>query len=294
MQRKTSATLELVLAGAIWGFGFVATVWALSSWAPLQVSFMRFLIAAIAGLSLSWLKNRALFNNLKHRIKEIKIGLMAGSFLGATLLLQTIGLKYTSASNSGFITTLYIIEVPLLAAVWLGHKIGRSIVFSIMAGLLGTYLLVDADIARLNYGDIMTFLCSITAATHIVFLGRVAKHIKDPFEFNNWQSIGAFLTIGIIGSFHTEPVQLDASLLSWISLIFISLVASVYAFTLQIKAQKTLSPTTSSLLFLLESPFAALFAFLFLNEQFTGLKIAGALLIIAAGVLAVKSENQNV
>src|SRR5437868_1926601 len=105
------AVLELIFAGALWGFGFVATQWALTTWNPQGVLLWRFAGAVVLGevLHLFFRRGQASSSQWK---KDFKRALPAGILLGTFILLQTIGLQYTSATKSGFITTLYVIFVP--------------------------------------------------------------------------------------------------------------------------------------------------------------------------------------
>lgn len=107
---KNRAAAELIFAGVLWGFGFVATLWALRAFTPVETLVYRFILAGLIGEVLFLIFKGPRFSSLR---TEVMRALPAGLLLGAMLLLQTIGLKYTTATKSGFLTSLYVILVPL-------------------------------------------------------------------------------------------------------------------------------------------------------------------------------------
>lgn len=110
---KKTAVIELIFAGAIWGFGFVAAVWALNDFTPTETLVYRFLAATAMGELLFLISNKIAKKPSLHSAKEdFLLAIPAGSLLGGLLLFQTIGLKYTTATKSSFITSLYVIFVP--------------------------------------------------------------------------------------------------------------------------------------------------------------------------------------
>lgn len=283
------ATIELIFAGAAWGFGFVATAWALQELTPTEVLFWRFFLAAGVGFLIYY----ATAKNRTASVKEsIPIpAVWGGVLLGFTLVFQTWGLKFTTATNSGFLTTLYVIEVPLIAAIWLKHKILKEHIFAIIIAIIGTGLMVEVQKIKINPGDLLTVLCSLFAALHIVYVGKVSQKIKNVFQFNNVQSATALLMMSFL-YFPQANKSFSVGLLTISGLLFLGLIASLIAFALQVRSQQVLSPTVSSLLFLLESPFAAFFGFLFLAETINFSQLLGAILILIAGAVAIFAETK--
>lgn len=281
---KNRAALEMIFAGALWGFGFVATVWALEAFTPVETLFFRFVIASIIGEILYLIIKGPNFTSLR---EEILRALPAGLFLGGLLLLQTIGLKYTTATKSGFLTSLYVILVPLFNT-WFFKSSGnwKNYVLTSLA-LLGTFILVDANLTGINTGDLWTLGCSVFGAFHIIYIGRISNKVGNAFRFNNFQSAWCLLAL--------TPLLLTQERSAWnvtdlkpiLGILCLGLGSSIIAFYLQIRTQKVLSDSTASMLFLLESPFAALFGFLILNERLSWFQASGALLILIASVLQI-------
>jgi drug/metabolite transporter (DMT)-like permease len=280
---QAQATAELVLAGVLWGFGFVATVWALGAMAPLALTGWRFVIAASIGFLICWLRP-----GFRRHLSREQFWLAAppGLLLAALLVFQTWGLKFTTATKSSFITTLYVLMVPILESTWLRRKLSMVHYFAVAAALIGTLLICDLPgELGLNRGDLLTFIASVFATVHIVWFGVIGNRIKDSFVFNTFQSFWAGV-IPLLLTFALEPMpDLHAPGQAWFGFVFLALGSTLVAFALQIHAQKVLSPSLASLLFLLESPFATLFAVLLLSESLQSHQWLGAgLILLAAGL----------
>ncbi|WP_413557565.1 DMT family transporter [Bdellovibrio sp. HCB209] len=284
MTTKNRAAIELIIAGALWGFGFVATVWALRGFTPTETLVYRFLIASVFGELLYLLMRGPRLTTAKD---DFKRALPAGFFLGTMLLLQTIGLQDTTATKSGFITSLYVILVPLLNTVlfksrssWINYALA-------LVALVGTFILMDANLSDVNSGDLWTLACSVMAAGHIIYIGKISNKVGNAFRFNNFQSIWVLLMITPLLLTQNHFTYQNVPWEAWWGVLALGMGSSVIAFSIQIRAQKTLSDSTASMIFLLESPFAALFGFLLLQERLSWFQGIGALIIMAASILQI-------
>ncbi len=288
---KQRAALELLFAGALWGFGFVATTWSLQLFSPAELLAYRFVIAFLVGEGIYFLLRRGRFHAPTK--SDLIYSLGAGFLLGGLLVLQTVGLQYTTATNSGFITTLYVIFVPVFSHLIFKHEVTAVLYFYVLVALLGMLLLVGLDIHHLNKGDLWTLACSFVAAFHILYIGKVSPRVQDSFRFNNLQSLGAlvFLAPLLLQQEHFH-LQFDFSR-AWGGVLMLALGSSLIGFFIQIRSQKVLSNTTASMLFLLESPFAFLFGFLLLGERLNGKQFLGACLIILASILTIRWEQTS-
>lgn len=276
---KQRAAFELILAGALWGFGFVAVVWALEVYSPTQVLFLRFIIAFVAGELL----RRIIWNSGRFfpNWKQAKISTISGLFLGLMLLFQTIGLQTTTASKSGFLTSLYVVFVPLLNTVFFKKHLSWQALACLIVSLTGLILILGSPQQGWVVGDFWTLLCALFAAIHIMYIGFQAKTASamSPLLFNNYQNLAALVLMSLL----LKPEDLNfpsLSLLPTIGLFIVGLGGSLLAFTIQVRAQKFLSDTTASMIFLLESPFAFFFAWIFLGENFSSSQSLGALFIL--------------
>lgn len=292
LSTRFQAILELVLAGTLWGFGFVATVWALQTLSTPAIIFYRFFGAFFIGIVLLfiWRKPAGLLKS------EALLTLSPGLILCLMLLFQTYGLQMTTATNSGFITTLYVIWVPLFRFVYHRERMGWLYWLSVAMALLGTLLILNwnsFDPQHLNAGDFLTLICSLLAAYHIIIVGKRAPLSQNDFAFNTfqsmWTALPCLLLIPISENFQVfqkgswNLFALDS--LGWIGMISLTLGSSLIAFFLQVRAQRVLSPSTASLLFLLESPVSFFFAFTLLGERLSSLQLFGAFLILLSCAL---------
>lgn len=278
---KKQASIELIVAGVLWGFGFVATVWALRSFTPLETTVYRFVLATILGEALYLIFRGPQFRSAK---ADLFLALPAGVFLGGLLLTQTIGLKYTTATKSGFITSLYVILVPLLSTLFFRVRLRWFNYALAISALIGTYILMDSNLSDVNVGDLWTLACSVMASIHIIYIGRVSGKIGNAFRFNNFQSLWILLIVAPL-LFTQDHITVNTSdIQSWLGLLSLGICSSIIAFYLQIRSQRVLSDTTASMLFLLESPFAALFGFWLLNERLSLFQAFGALIILASAM----------
>jgi drug/metabolite transporter (DMT)-like permease len=294
------AVLALVCASVIWGTSFTFTRWALEDFSTTTLIFWRFFIAFLLGEFLLFVFQKKSYQN-SH--SDIKLASTAGLFLGGSILLQTHGLHTTTATNSSFITSLYVVIVPIIAFLFFKHKLK---IHHIILGLLafaGMGLLLNLQGEKsflrgelFNWGDLLTLFCAIAASFHIILVGQSANIAKSAFRFNNYQSFWSLLLVipFLIYEMMFKNISLwpeTFHLRSVVSLLIMAVMASIFAFYLQIKAQKILSNTTSSLLCLLEAPNAFLFAAFFLGEKLDYIQLIGVVIILSSSFFSVYMDR---
>ena len=289
---KIWASSDLILAAGLWGFGFIASAWALEALTPLEITFLRFALAVLVGLPfiLSAPVRQALRSNLK-------LSFLPAIWLLGTLIFQTWGLRFTTPTKSGFVTTLYVVIVPILEAVVSRRHLSWKMWSCVAIALAGTALIVGVGVTDLNVGDLLTLISAFFAATQIYWMGEVSRKIRFPFAFNVAQSFCAAvlcapfvnmpLLMNKIGRLQEFPAHV------WWGMLSLSVGSTVIAFYLQVRAQAKLSPTVSSLLFLLESPFAMIFAILLMNEVLSATEALGAALIFTSAIAATLIESRQ-
>jgi drug/metabolite transporter (DMT)-like permease len=271
----------------------------LESFSTTQLLFWRFLIAFVLGEILFFIFNK---NEIQSSFSDAKISVIPGVALGLSLIAQTYGLIYTTATNSGFITSLYVVILPFIAFLFFRHKISlRHFLLGFLAfGGMGLMLNLNwADLSGqgssvqiLNRGDLITLMAAVTAAIQILFIGTVSKKIKNSFRYNNYQSFWTLITVlpFLIFEMMTSSMRLvpfEPSTKSIYSLLALTILVSIIAFSLQVLSQKKLSATTASMLCLLEGPFAFLFAAFFLNESLNIQQSVGVFIILFCSALTI-------
>lgn len=292
--KRLSGVLELVFAGSLWGFGFVAAIWGLQAWGPMTLTALRFSLALIVGYSVS-LMIPSLRSSISY--KNLKLAFIPGMLLCGTLLLQTWGLKYTSATKSSFITCFYVLAVPILELIWLRRRLPRYHFVFVLLALFGLALICDlASLWRTpealgslesqrqhwNIGDLLTLACALCASGHILWFAFIHEKIESSFVFNLSQTTWALLPVALLSCFETQPRWEQIPSLSIAGLCSLAFGSTLIAFALQIRAQKSISPSLAALLFLLESPFATIFAIIILGETLRPFQWLGAALILVA------------
>lgn len=282
--------IELVIAGALWGFAFTATAWTLKGIDVPALLFYRFAAATVFGL-LPLLVMRKTRVGLWSLIKsEGRTAWRPGVWLFLTIAFQAFGMLTTTATKSAFITTLYVVMVPF-AALYTGQDKMRMRHFVWVAlALIGVALFQDLEINNWSIGDTLTLGAAAGATFHILSVAKWAPLSKSPYILNLWQMFWSAALAPLLFMFgpRWDLRQLDG--LGIFGLLMMIFGAGLIAFYFQVRAQEKIPPNLASLLFLLESPFSALFAFWLLHERFTPLQWLGGAVILAACAAAILTE----
>lgn len=297
MNSSLRGMLLLLFATAMWGLGFIGTRWTFELYSPYWSNALRFLFAGILSIPFlvymkTWKQKKQLW------IDSFSLSLLL--FTGQ--LLQTYGIKLTTIAKSSFITTLYVIFTPIVTKYLFSEKQHYSYWLLVLLALMGMALLCNLNIQNINLGDVLTLFCSLFYALHIIFTGVFVSRGHNPFELNFLQCLFVGILSCLIGLFMDNKPEITKLLImpdnfigsAIAGFIIVSIFSSLIAFGIQALAQKTIAASTASLIFLLESPFATLFAYCLLDESMTRLEIMGALLIlIAIGLLPVSLERSQ-
>ena len=278
---RLKADLTLLFVTILWGSAFAVMRVATGHGSIFYLNGLRFLLAALVLLPFARL--RGSFN----RSNLVYYGL-AGLALYVAIALQQAGLATTTAGNAGFITSLYVIIVPLI--MWLVWKEKPSPLMgaAVLMAVAGAFLLSSAGSLPIQRGDIFIFIGSFFWALHVVVVSRVqGKMDALPFAF------GQFAVCGLLnlltGPFVEHPAAED--MLALIpAILYTGVVSIAIGFTLQVIAQKHTPANDAALIMSMESVFAVLFGWLFLHENLLPVQIGGCILILA-GVVLVQVKN---
>jgi drug/metabolite transporter (DMT)-like permease len=282
---RWQADAALALVAVIWGSTFVIVKQALADVSTFYFLFLRFVLA---GLCLVLLFAPA-FRKMPWRDigRGLGGGAVAGLFLWLGYILQTVGLKYTTAGNSGFLTGLYIVLVPLISAAALRKRpTGREVVGIAIAtgGMVVMTLPSLAENFTMNRGDLLTVGCAVAFAFHLLTVGYYSQRLKT--EVLALGQIGCAAILSGL-SLPLEPLHVTWSRAVWIAIILTAIFATAAAFALQTWAQRYTTPTRTALIFALEPVVALVTAVSLGGEALTLYAVAGGALILA-GILAVE------
>ncbi|MCD6444305.1 DMT family transporter [Candidatus Bathyarchaeota archaeon] len=276
-KEELKGRIMLVLLAASWGGTFPAMKIAVLDLDVFFFLLLRFCVALATFIPLLALTRRRMAPDLRG------LGLGAVVFLG--FLFQVFGLKYTSAINSAFITSLNTPLVPLLGFLIFHRKPGLKAVLGIVIGMLGLMLLTGAyEMKTVSIGDLLTFICAFLWALQILLVDKVAKKV-DALELAYSEAISVF-ALSTIFSLSAGEVWKTPSEDATIAVIYTGAVATAFAFYAQAWAQRRVTPEIAGLLLLLEPVFASVFAFITLGEALNLIETLGAILILLGIVIS--------
>jgi len=293
--RSHELTAHLLLVGVVlvWGATFPVVKAALAYATPLAFNLTRMALAALVLAAINHASLRGLFRRAGR--PALAYGLAAGLFMALGYQLQTVGLKYTTPSKSGFITGLVVVLVPLLSAVpGIAHNGDPKPGWAAFAGaglaFLGLAMLTipagsGADVVRgLGLGEWLTLGCAVAFAFHLLTLARAATKVGARTLGTlqvGFCALAMLVTLPLGG----RPVlHLNATVIA--ALAITALLGTAVAFTVQSYAQQRLPATHTALILTLEPVFAWLASLLFLGERLGPRSLLGAGLILAGILLA--------
>jgi len=266
------ADLGLVYCAAVWGATFYMVKDALSGVDPVAMVAHRFLLSAL--LLAPWALVRP------GRGRHLKESLILAVLLFLLYTTQTIGLGFTSASNSGFITGLFVIFVPIFLLFF--YRKSPTVVqwVSSVLALLGLWMLTGG-ISSVNFGDVITLVAAATYAGHLLATDQYVRADADAvvLAFHQFWMTGLMALVYCLASGRSLAVTGDSAAGT---IAFLAVVPTLSAFFIQMWAQKVTAPVKVSLIFSLEPVFGAVFAWTLGGELFVPARAAGGGLIVAA------------
>ena len=208
-----------------------------------------------------------------------------GLILYLGVIIQQVGIKYTTVTNASFLTALYVPLVPVFALI-LWRRPPHWVIWPSATGcLVGTYFLSGGDLAALNIGDIWVIGSALFWALHVLFIGRVVSKTQQPVLLATVQfAICAILATA--AAFVLESPDLTSLELAMDGILYAGLVSVGVGFTLQVVAQRHTPPADTAILLSMEAVFAAAAGAWFLDERLPALGLAGAGLILASVLAA--------
>lgn len=286
MSKTKIYLLLLVLGTAFWGISFPISKEAFETVHPYTFMFYRFFIAALA-LSLIFYKQVLNINK-----STLKKGLISGTFLFMGICWQTVGLKYTSASNAAFIAGIEVVLIPVFAFLFMKRKIQPNIILACALALAGLYIIaLSSGLSNFRIGDLMVFIGSLSYSAYVLYVGKIstvgesAKKSVDARSLVVLQLLvcsvmSSILAITTQGG--VSAIALPLSTEIWKTLLFVGIFSTGFMYCIQNLAQRYIAPEKIALTYLCEPIFATLFAYIILSEQITGVTILGGSLILMA------------
>lgn len=280
---RVLAALALVAMTACWGSTFILIKDLLDRVPALDFLGVRFALAAVVMAAVAPQALRRLPRPLVRR------SLVLGAVYGAAQIAQTLGLAHTAASVSGFVTGLYVVATPILAALLLGDRIGRRTWLAVALATTGLAALTLDGLAPadgMGYGEALTLVGAVLYAAHIVGLAAWTD-ADHPFA-HTWAmatvQLGVIAAICLVGALPGGLV-LPARPADWVAVVYMALVAGALALVAQTWAQSHLPPVGAAVIMSLEPVWAAGFAVALGGESVTARLLAGGGCVLAGMVL---------
>ena len=266
-------TLLLVAVTAVWGWTFVVVQNAISVYGVLPFLAVRFVLAgaALAPVYAAKLTRRSLL-----------VGGGIGVVLAAAYLFQTSGLLFTTPTNSGLITGLFVVFAPLADRLLFGARASRQVILAVFLSMVGMVLLAGGGPEGANWGDLLTLLCAAALGLHIALLSRYAAS-HDAGALTLAQILAMALLFVVVWPFFS-PISLPPTEV-WVALLITGLLASAGAFLVQTTVQQHIPAARTAIILTMEPVFAALFGYWLAGDRLVAVQILGALLILSALVI---------
>ncbi|MCG3469762.1 DMT family transporter [Xenorhabdus bovienii] len=288
LSRRRLYLLDLGLLAVALSWGASYSLMQLIIQAGLTVPLFLMLRFALS-VPFMFLGTRVRLRNIKPG--EIINGLIFGCLLYAILTFETLGVKYTTASNAGFLIALSVVIVPFFERIFGKRKQSKFIYFTCFISLAGGGILSFSDTGNFgfNNGDWLILLAALIRGFQIFMFGKQTS--GKSYSLVNITLI-ELVTVSVLGlafvlmtdtaSLHLIPtITFDV----WGYILFLSLLATAFAFLMQLYAAKTTSPTRVGLILSLEPAFAALFAVAIMGETIGILQSFGGAIIVCAALL---------
>ncbi|MCL2373078.1 MAG: DMT family transporter [Defluviitaleaceae bacterium] len=285
MTAKTSSlkgNMMIIVATLIWGAGYVAQSSGMYHVSPLTFNGVRFAIGGTIALlpTLFFMRRKQAGINKG----TVVAGVLCGLVLCLAINLQQFGIIHTSVANASFITTLYVIMVPVASFAFFRKRPSAYVWVSAGVAIVGMYFLSLSDGFYVNIGDILIFLCAICFTVQILIISHFSpKHNVIAL------ACVQFYVVSVVSfslAFLFETPSLDGISAAAPYVLYTGVLSSGVAYILQMKAQKTTDATIAAVLFSFEAVIAALVGWLILSQFLSPREIFGCMLIFAAILIA--------
>jgi len=274
--RRTLITIALVAVAAVWGATFVMVRDAVAGYPVFSFLGLRFAVATVAFV--------AIFPSSVRQLDgaTVRAGLVAGVFLCAGYVLQTLGIApgMTTPGRAAFITGMFVVITPLMQALVLRRMPRWTAWVGVGAAVAGSWLLSGGGAGGgWNLGDTVVLLCAVAYSAHMIVLGSIGRdRATGPLTLVQLATVA--VVCGAVGVAVEHPSAPTGGRL-WLALLVTGVLASAAAFAVQTYAQKHLSPTRTALILICEPAFGGLFAWVLAGESLGPMGVAGAALIVS-------------
>lgn len=280
-QRQADFLIGIV--AMTWGSSYLLMKIGLTGIPPFSIIALRFCIAFLV-VALIFLPKMKLMN-----LRTLGYGALSGLFLFGVFAFLVPGMKFTTASNAGFLIGIVSVFVPVLHSLLKRQLPSKRTSLGVLLALLGICLLTFLSSFTINLGDVLCILGALSYTVQIILMDSFTKK-ADSFLLGIWQ-LGFTGLYGIIFTFLFETPALPGTSAQWGAILGLAIICSSFGFVVQPVAQKYTSPEHTSMLFALEPVFSMIFAYIFLHEKLSLQGTIGAVLIMIGVLIAATSKE---
>ena len=280
---RYKATILLLTTTFFWGVTFTVVKQSIESVDVFVFLAQRFILAFALILPIGLLKGKRLDG------ATIVRGCIMGVVLFGAYAFQTVALLYTSASNTGFLTGLNVVIVPIIAALVLRQRVSAGVKMAVVLAVIGLLLLCGQGSLQVNLGDVLAAVCAVCVSLHLIFTGEYVRN-SDYY----WLTVVQLGVVALLS--YGGALVRGKDVMIWyphllVPLLVCSFIATVFAFLVQTSMQRYISHSKTALIFCTEPVFAALYARFVLNERLGVYGLAGAICVMAAMVISILPDK---
>ena len=293
VSKEIKSVFILLLTAAIWGFAFVAQRLGMGFLGAFTFNGIRFALGSISLLPVIYFFDKKFKSeNSAERVDAdikttIKSGVIAGCILYIAASLQQVGLIYTTAAKAGFITSLYIVLVPILG-IFLKQKTHSTTWLGAITAAVGLYFLSINEGFTIEFGDLLQVIGALFWAVHIQVIDKFVKNV-DAIKLSSTQ-FATCSVLSLITAFIFEDISMSGVIDAIVPLLYGGVMSAGVAYTLQAVGQRYAKPSHAAIALSMEAVFAAIGGILILNETMSLRGYLGCALMLA-GMLISQAEN---
>lgn len=294
--KKRISIIMLLITTIIWGSAFVAQDIGSKYVSSFTFNCVRFFFSFIIMLPIAIYRQKKLKKEFKHNSKKeiIISSLICGTCLITASILQQSGISTVGAGKSGFITSMYLVIIPIFNFIFMHKRYSFNVYVGVVLALIGLYLLSVKGGFTLEVGDLFLIGSAFMFAAQIITCGYFAKNM-DPFTLSCGQSLVSFV-ISLVPTIVIDKPEFGSIVNALPSVLYVSIFSTCVAYTLQIISQKHLNSTLASLVMSLESVFSAIFGAIILKDYLQTKEFIACILIFAGVIfsqLTFKKKNKE-
>jgi len=286
MNKKVFSLICAIITSFLWGSAFVAQDMGMDFIGPYTFSVGRFFIGFLTLLPFFFIFEFKKIKKLDIKKKRVAYYIFyLGVVLGLGQALQQISLIYTNVANTGVFTVMYVLIVPLISYLVFSKKIHWSVWPAVIFCVVGGLLLSEIKNTSVRLGDSLGILSAFCWAVHIILIRKIIEFFNYPITIAMSQCLVGCLIL-ILPMYLFETPTFSNILKDSYEILYVGILSSAVAFLLQTYSLQNISPAPAAIIFSLEGVFAAIFAWLILDQFLNEIKILGIFLILSAVILS--------